>query len=126
MEKKTLKPILMDELNVADRTKLAQTVLTPGWSVVIRMIESVCDDSRVAINDVDPEEENYEHVLKAVQQYSRAVNKMSALLLKSIEWHVAQGIVEEAETDERILERVNPERTDPAWVAPTGEVVQSN
>src|ERR1035437_9370081 len=98
-EKVTPKPLLQDRLTSAEKAMLGQTALTPGYKVIIKLMDSACEESRVSINDVNPEDENYEQVLKARQQYSRAINKFSALVLRSVEHHVAWGAAEEQQKE---------------------------
>ena len=98
-EKEIPKPLLMDKLTLPEKVMLGQTFLTPGFSVVIKLMEAACDESRIAINDVNPEDENYEQILKARQQYSRSINKFSALVLRSIEHHMEYGLAEEKQKE---------------------------
>jgi hypothetical protein len=99
MAAKIEKPILIDGLTLPEKVMLGQTSLTPGFVILVKLMDACCEDSRVAINDVNPEEENYEQILKARQQYSRAVNKFSALVLRSVEYHTQCGVAEEQEQE---------------------------
>jgi hypothetical protein len=105
-EKETPKPLLIDGLSLPEKIMLGQTSLTPGFQILIKLMEAACDDSRVAINDVNPEDPGYEQVLKARQQYSRAINKFSALVLKSVHYHTEYGIAEERQKELEALQVV--------------------
>jgi hypothetical protein len=100
-EKKEV-PLLMDALTLPEKVMLGQTSLTPGYKILIKLMESACEDSRLAINDVNPEEPGYIEVLKARQQYSRAVNKFCVLLLRSVDYHKAHGIAEEQQKESEV------------------------
>lgn len=111
-EKPKPKPILIDGLTLPQKVKLAQTRHSPGWEIVEMLMESACEDSRIAVNDVDPEDEEYERILKARQQWSRDINKFSVLLLRSIEYHIANGASEEMAAELEVLKTMqhNPSR----------------
>jgi len=104
MATKVEKPLLIDGLTLPEKVMLGQTSLTPGYAILIKLMEAACHDSRIAINDVNPEDSEYEHVLKAKQQYSRAINKFSTLVLRSVEYHTQHGIAEEQQKEQEALE----------------------
>lgn len=104
-EKKEV-PLLMDTLTLPEKVMLGQTSLTPGYKILIKLMESACEDSRLAINDVNPEEPGYIEVLKARQQYSRAVNKFCVLLLRSVDYHKAHGVAEEQQKELEVLNAI--------------------
>ncbi|SRR6266550_3236180 len=97
-------PLLIDGLTLPEKVALGQTSLTPGYPVLIKLMNAACEDSRVLINDVNPEDPGYEHVLKARQQYSRAINKFSSLVLRSVEYHRQHGIAEEQSKEQEVLD----------------------
>ena len=105
-EKTAPKPLLQDGLTSAEKAMLGQTVLTPGYKILVKLMESACVESRIAINDVNPEDDGYEQILKARQQYSRAVNKFTALVLRSVEHHVAWGAAEEQQKELEVLKTI--------------------
>lgn len=95
MPEQTVKPLLMDGLTLPEKVKLGQTFLTPGYSILVKLMESACRTATEDVIKLNPEDENYDHVLKARQQYSRAVNKFCILVLRSVEYHVDAGMAEE-------------------------------
>jgi hypothetical protein len=106
MSEKVMKPLLIDGLTLPEKVMLGQTSLTPGFAIMVKLMEAACDESRVAINDVNPEDENYDHVLRARQQYSRAINKFSTLVLRSVEYHTQHGIAEEQQKDQEAAQSI--------------------
>lgn len=94
-EREAPKPLLMNELNLPDKINLGQTTLTPGYQVILRLIENLCSIAVQEAIKADPEDPNYKHILEARHQFARAVNKASTLLIKSIDYHVQFGIAEE-------------------------------
>jgi len=100
---KVEKPLLMDSLSLPEKVVLGQMSLTPGYKILIKLMEAACEDSRLAINDVNPEEPGYVEVLKARQQFSRAVNKFCVLLLRSVDYHKDHGIAEEQQKEAEAL-----------------------
>ena len=106
MATKIEKPLLMDGLTLPEKVILGQMSLTPGYQVLVKLMESACEDSRLAINDVNPEEPGYVEVLKARQQFSRAVNKFCVLLLRSVEYHKAHGVAEEQQKELEVLKTI--------------------
>jgi len=100
------KPLLMDGLSNIEKANLAQMALMPGYLVLEKLMEAACDESRIAINDVNPEDPGYVDVLKARQQYSRAINKFSVLVLRSIKWHTDSVAVEDQKQELEALERI--------------------
>lgn len=92
-------PLLIDGLSLPEKVSLGQMSLAPGFLILIKLMDAACEESRVSINDVNPEDPGYEHVLKARQQYSRAINKFSSLVLRSIEYHKQHGVAEEQQQE---------------------------
>ena len=78
----------------------------PGYAVLQRLMDAACNESRIAINDVNPEDPGYDQVLRARQQFSRAVNKFSVLVLRSIDWHKKSAAAIEGEQQLEIQEKI--------------------
>lgn len=93
------KPLLYDELTTPDRVSLANLVLQPGWSILIRMMESACTVSTQKVIKLDPEIADYDRKLAALQQMARSTNAFSARLLSSVDFHTQRGIAEQQEAD---------------------------
>lgn len=106
MATKIEKPLLMDGLTLPEKVILGQMSLTPGYQILIKMMEAACENSRLEINDVNPEEPGYVEVLKARQQYSRAINKFCVLVLRSVEYHKAHGVAEEQQKELEVLKTI--------------------
>jgi hypothetical protein len=106
MAEKVAKPLLMDGLTLPQKVMLGQTSLTPGFAVLISLMQAACEESRVATNDANPEDENYNQIVVARQQYSRNINKFCALVLRSVEYHTQHGIAEEQQREQEAQEAV--------------------
>ena len=106
MATKVEKPLLMDGLTLPEKVMLGQMSLTPGYQILIKMMEAAREESMLAINDVNPEEPGYVEVLKAKQQFSRAVNKFCVLVLRSVDYHKAHGISEEQQKELEVLNTI--------------------
>ncbi len=79
--------ILSPTLTQAKKVMLAQTIMTPGWKVVIVIANEAC---RVAMQDtikLDPESEDYERVCVERQRRARNITEFSDLLMRSIHVH---------------------------------------
>jgi hypothetical protein len=106
MAGKIEKPILIDGLTLPEKVMLGQTSLTPGFAILVRLMDACCEDSRIATNDVNPEDENYNQIVIARQQYSRNINKFCALVLRSVEYHTQHGIAEEQQKDQEAAQSI--------------------
>ena len=106
MAERSERPLLMDGLSNIEKANLAQMALMPGFVVLQKLMESACSESRIAINDVNPEDPGYDQVLRARQQFSRAVNKFSVLVLRSIKWHTDSVALEESQQESETLARI--------------------
>ena len=100
------KPLLAEELTLAEKVMLAQMSLTPGYKILIRLLEAGCQKATEDTIKTDPEDVNYDQILRARQQYSRAVNRFSTLVLKSVEFHVEHGVAEEQQKELEAAETV--------------------
>src|SRR5579859_6758374 len=98
--------LLNPDMTQAKKVMLAQTVMTPGWKVVVEMANDMCSQFTQDIIKVDPEEPNAQHVVAERQRRARIASELSALLMKSIYAHVDSiHKVEKKENDEAV-ERV--------------------
>lgn len=110
--------ILSPTLTQAKKVMLAQTIMTPGWKVVIEIANEAC---RVAMQDtikLDPESEDYERVCVERQRRARNITEFSDLLMRSIHVHAdAIRRVEQQEEEEavgRVQEMYNKHGIHPA------------
>jgi hypothetical protein len=97
MAKEAPKPILMDGLTLTEKIHLGATAMTPGYQVIIKMFEAICRKLTEDAIKVDPEEDNYDQILRAKQQEARTANKFAALFLKSVDYHREYGVAEQAQ-----------------------------
>lgn len=85
-------PLLMEELNVADRIYLGDMTSRPGYEVLKRIALSARDLAEkqpIKLNPVDP---NYSRQLEVMTLYARAVGDFCDDLLNSIKWHVEYAL----------------------------------
>jgi len=81
------KPLLMDELNAAEKVALANMSLHPGFQVLIKMFEAACTTATHDVIKLDPLVQDYERKLAYLQQAARTVNKYTELIRKSVIYH---------------------------------------
>lgn len=93
------KPLLMDKLTIVQEVMLGQTSLSPGYQILIMIMEEACRLATESTIKTDPEDPNYKQILESRQQYARAVNKFSSLVLNSVEWHINRAAAEQAEEE---------------------------
>jgi hypothetical protein len=90
-----LKPLLMRELTLGEKVALQQLTMSPGFPVLIKLIESGCQSATADTIRVDTEDVNYETILQARHHYARAVNRFTQLIRESINYHVQRSVVTE-------------------------------
>ena len=83
-------PLLSGEgqMTPAKRASLAILVQQPGFAVIQEMLEDACKRSVENVIKLDPTSEDHERKLKVLQGLAYERNQFSALLLKSIDWHI--------------------------------------
>lgn len=79
--------VLSPEMTQAEKVLLAQTTMTPGWKVVVKMANDACARFTQDIIKVDPESEDAEHVVSERQRRARIAIEFSDLLMRSIYAH---------------------------------------
>lgn len=79
--------VLSPDMPQAKKVLLAQTVMTPGWKVIVEMANEACARFTQDIIKVDPEDEDAEHVVSERQRRARIVIEFSDLFMKSIYAH---------------------------------------
>ena len=84
-------PILQDQLTLPERVMLIGLTRHVGFPVLIKLIVAQCEKATLDINKADPEAENYEKVLSARQQRSRAFQEFARDLQDSIEYHKSKA-----------------------------------
>lgn len=94
--------ILSPDLAPAKQVLLAQTVMTPGWKVVVEIANEACSRFTQDIIKVDPESPDAEHVVSERQRRARIAIEFSDLLMKSVYAHAdavrKAGVKEEVES----------------------------
>ena len=81
-------PLLADELSTPERVMLGQTTTHGGYKIIIKLMEAACTRATQDTVRLDPEESDYERKLSVRTQRARNIIEFSALVLKSIDWHV--------------------------------------
>jgi hypothetical protein len=89
------KPFLMRELTIGEKIALQQLTMSPGFPVLIKLIESGCQSATADTIKVDTEDANYHQILEARHHYARAVNRFTQLIRESINYHVQRSAVTE-------------------------------
>jgi hypothetical protein len=79
--------ILEPDLAQAKKVMLAQTIMTPGWKVVVEIANSACRSAMQDTIKLDPESEDYERVVIERQRRARNITEFSDLLMRSIHEH---------------------------------------
>jgi hypothetical protein len=101
------KPLLQDSLTQVQRVMLGQTYHSPGFTVVIKLIEGMCDDALAYTTKLDPEEEGYERKLAVRTQRARNINEAAAILRDSIKYHLEMIVKQDADENQAAEESVN-------------------
>ena len=99
------KPLLMKELTIGKKIALAQAVRMPGFDVIVEIIEAGCKKATADAINTNPEEANYDQLIKARHGYAHDVNKFTRLVRDSINFHAQYGVVEEAQQQEEAAEK---------------------
>jgi hypothetical protein len=105
-EKEVPKPFLMDDLSLPQKAMLGQTSLTPGFLVLVKLIEAGCKHYSDKVIKTNPEDPNYLQVLGYRQQAARSVNEFCDLLRASVNYHVDRGIFEENQKEQEAIQLV--------------------
>lgn len=103
MADKETQKILSPNMSPAKKVLLLQTIMTPGWKVVIEMANEACQVAAQDTIRLDPESEDYERVCVERQRRARNITEFSDLLMKSIHTHAdSLRKVEQKEEDEAV------------------------
>lgn len=106
MAEKETRQILSPDLTQAEKVMLAQTIMTPGWKVVIKMANDACSVATKDTIKVAQEDPSYERIVVERQRRARNIIEFSDLLMESIHSHAdSMRKVEQKEEDEAV-ERV--------------------
>lgn len=105
-EKPPTPPLLRDELSGSERTSLAYLKSTPGYQVLIKLLNSACEKATADAIKTSPEEENYLQILAYRQQRARTFSELASSIFKSIDWHTKQIVISEKNQDEEAVDAV--------------------
>jgi len=88
-------PLLCDDLQLVEKVTLSSLVQQPGYSVLTKIMEAACSRATEDVIKLDPTEKGYTQKLIALQSRARHINEFSSLVLKSINWHVADSKIKQ-------------------------------
>jgi len=80
-------PVLENGLTEIERLNLTQTVQSPGWDVVIKIINAVCQRANDEVIAVDQDDENFDTKVSSRTRAARSASDTAALSFKSIDYH---------------------------------------
>ena len=106
-EKKEIKKILCEDMSPMKKALLMQTVMMPGFKVIIEMANEGCLRYTQDIAKLDPEQSDYERLVVERGRRSRNVSEWSDLLFQSIYGHVDSLKKQEAVDNQDAEEAVN-------------------
>lgn len=99
--------LLLADITPEDRLLLAQLATHPAFPVLRRLMEDKCQKATEAVIKLDPMADNYRNKLASLQQTSRAINDFCSSLLRSIDYHIMCGTVEEPQSEADIVSQVH-------------------
>ena len=103
---KEAQSILSPDMTPAKKVLLAQTVMTPGWKVIVEMANDACARFTQDIIKVDPESPDAQHVVSERQRRARIASEFSDLLMRSIYAHSDSIRMIDKKEDEEAVSRV--------------------
>lgn len=80
-------PVLENGLTEVERLNLAQTVQSPGWDVVIKIINAVCQRANDEVIAVDQDDDQFDTKVASRTRAARATSDGALLSFKSIDYH---------------------------------------
>jgi|SRR5579859_3098908 len=84
---KEAQSILSPDMTQGEKVLVAQTVMTPGWKVIVKMANDACARFTQDVIKVDPESLDAEHVVSERQRRARIAIEFSDLLMRSVYAH---------------------------------------
>lgn len=106
-EKKETRKILCEDLSPLKKALLMQTILTPGFKVVIEMANEACLRATQDSAKLDPEMPDYDRVALERVRRSRNISEFSDLLFQSIFAHADSVKRQEVEENKQAEEAVD-------------------
>ncbi len=104
-EKEALK-ILSPNLTLAERTYLVQTTATPGWKVVVKIVNEACAEALEHLGKLDPESEDYERVCAERQRRARHFSEFSTRVMTAVYAHADSVRKSNRREEEEVVDRV--------------------
>ena len=80
-------PVLENGLTEVERLNLAQTVQSPGWDVVIKIINAVCQRANDEVIAVDQDDQQFDAKVSSRTRAARSASDTAVLAFKSIDYH---------------------------------------
>jgi hypothetical protein len=106
-EKEKEIPLLMEQLSVPEKVMLGQTMHTPGFKIVIKLLDELCRRFDEAVKLLDPEEADYVHKLAARAPRARDASEFRNLLLNSIKHHADSAHQQAVREDVEAIDAVS-------------------
>jgi hypothetical protein len=88
-------PLNYEGLSLEDKMALGNMQLHPGFIVMKKLFEDACDQATASAIKLNPEDPQYETILKIRHLTARVTNEVCATLIKSIVMHSQAGQIEE-------------------------------
>ena len=80
-------PLLMDGLSVPEKVLVGQVMHQPGFKILVRLLDDMCNRFEQSVKLLDPEEADYNHRLSVRVPRARNADEFRNLLLNSIKHH---------------------------------------
>ena len=94
-------PLLMEGLSVPEKVMVGQMMHQPGFKILVKLLDDMCNRFEQAVKLLDPEEPDYIQYLAARAPRARNADEFRNLLLNSIKYHGdsarAQAVREDTE-----------------------------
>lgn len=118
--------MLGEKMDDLERVALSNMTLHPGWKVLRKMMDEMCDAATAEVIKVSPKLPNYRELLVDLQLVARATNDAFNSLVRSCEAHcqaAGQDRVEQEQIDiaMRQVEQIRRQAAE-ARTNPEGEV----
>lgn len=99
-----MEPLMYAGLNPQKRLYLRAIIEHPGFAVVRELLEDACRQATQAVIKLNPEDENYDTLVKARQMTARLTNELAGMLIKSMIMHAETSKMETAAKTEETVE----------------------
>lgn len=89
-----MEPLKYEGLGLQEKLDLGRMAEHPGFAVQKKLFDDACQQAVRAVIKLNPEDPNFESILKMRQLVARVTNDVCATLLKSIAMHSESAKVE--------------------------------